>query len=56
MSLQKKWKQLIRSCIKENGRVWSKTIFQDLIDLLPKEYKKDLIQAFEDAFGVSPKQ
>ena len=52
--IKEQWLELIRRCIKEEGRVQSKIMFQEILIVLPKELKKDLIEAYFERFGVLP--
>jgi hypothetical protein len=52
--IKDKWIQLLRRCIKEEGRVHSKLIFQELLSVMPKHLKNDLVEAYKETFGVPP--
>ena len=52
--IKEQWLELIRRCIKEEGRVQSKIMFQEILIVLPKDLKKDLIEAYFERFGVLP--
>jgi len=52
--LKVQWLQLIRRAIKEEGRVQSKVMFQQILLVLPKDLKKDLVEAYFERFGVLP--
>lgn len=52
--IKEQWLELIRRCIKEEGRVESKIMFQQILIVLPKEYQQDLIDAYVERFGVLP--
>lgn len=52
--LKSQWLQLIRRAIKEAGRVQSKIMFQQILLVLPEEFKNDLVEAYFERFGVLP--
>lgn len=52
--LKIQWLQLIRRAIKEEGRVQSKIMFQQILQVMPKELKNDLVEAYFERFGVLP--
>ena len=52
--IKQQWLELIRRCIKEEGRAKSKIMFKQILLVLPTEMKDDLVQAYFERFGVMP--